>query len=126
MHGHALHHDKSVNIPVMCLREPRFLVAWNIHVSCNSLCATRGMVTREIATRAKAMYETRVGTNVQLTFVIDQGLTYKNMLNSVHKCESHTHNAFINSRINYQGIGLITHIYIRNIFNGAYYCCILL
>ena len=113
-----MHHDKSLNIPVTCLREPRFLVVWNIHVSCNSSCATRGMVTREIATRAtrivatraKAMHETRVGTNMQLTFVIHQRLTYKNMLNPVHKCESHTRNAFINSCINYQGIGLIAHI----------------
>ena len=61
--------------------------------------------------RAKAMHETRVGTNVQLTFVIHQQLTYKNMLNSVHNCESHTRKAFINSRINYQGNGLIAHIY---------------
>ena len=52
MREHALHHDKSLNIPVTCLREPRFLVAWNIHVSCNLLCATRGIVTREIATHA--------------------------------------------------------------------------
>ena len=64
-----------------------------------------------LATRVKAMHETRVGTNVQLTFVIHQLLTYKNMLNSVHNCESHTRNAFINSRINYQGNGLIAHIY---------------
>ena len=27
----------------MCLREPRFLVAWNIHVSCNLSCATDGI-----------------------------------------------------------------------------------
>ena len=52
MRGHALHHDKSLNIPVTCLREPRFLVAWNICVSCNLLCAMRGIVTHEIATRA--------------------------------------------------------------------------
>ena len=77
------------------------------------------MVTREIATRAtrihwprarRPMHETRVGTNVQLTFVIHQQLTHKNMLNSVHNCESHTRNAFISSRINYQGNGLIAHI----------------
>ena len=53
------------------------------------------------ATRAKAMHETRLGTNVQLTFVIHQQLTYQNMLNSVHNCESHTCNAFINSHINW-------------------------
>ena len=115
MRVHALHHDKSLNIPVTCLREPRFLVAWNIHALCNLSCATRGIVshacnTHTLATRARAMHETRVGTNVQLTFVIHQQLTYKNLLNSVHNCESHTRNAFINSRINYQGNGLIAHI----------------
>ena len=60
-----------------------------------------------MATRAKAMHETCVGTNMQLTFVIHQQLTYKNILNSVHNCESH---ARINFRINYQGNGLIAHI----------------
>ena len=50
-----------------------------------------------LATHMIAMHETRVGTNVQLTFVIQQQLTYKNMLNSVHNYESHTHNALINS-----------------------------
>ena len=34
------------------LRGPRLLVAWNIHVSCNLSCATRGIVTRGIITRA--------------------------------------------------------------------------
>ena len=45
MYGHAWQHDKTLNNPIACLREPRFLVAWNIHVSCNSSCATRGIVT---------------------------------------------------------------------------------
>ena len=100
MREHALHHDKTLNNTVTCLREPRFLVAWNIYVLCNLSCGTCGIDTCEIAThatriyvvatRAKAMHETRVGTNVQLTFVIHQQLTYKNMLNSVHNCESHT------------------------------------
>ena len=31
----------------MWLHGPRFLMAWNIHVLCNSSCATRGIVTRE-------------------------------------------------------------------------------
>ena len=57
----------------------------------------------ELATYAIAMNGTRVGTNVQLTFVIHQQLTYKNILNSVHNCESH-------SRMNYQGDGLIAHV----------------
>ena len=63
-----------------------------------------------VAKRAIAIHGTRVGTNVQLTFIIHEQLTYKNMLNSVHNCESHTRNALINSRINYQGNGLIAHI----------------
>ena len=50
-----------------------------------------------------ALNGTRVGTNVQLTFVIHQQLTYKNMSNSVHNCES-------SSRMNYQGNGLIAHV----------------
>ena len=109
MREHALHHDRTLNNPVTCLCEPRFLVAWNIHVSCNLSCAMRGIVSTRIgivAMRAKAMHETRVGTNMQLTFVIHEQLTNKNMLNSVHNCESHTR---INSLINYQGNGLIVH-----------------
>ena len=57
-----------------------------------------------------AMHGTRVGKKMQLTFIIQQQLTYKNLSNSVHNCESHTHNAFINSHINYQGNELIAHI----------------
>ena len=99
------------------MREPRFLMAWNIQVSCNLLCTTRGIVTREIATRAthivatcaKAMHEIRVGTNVQLANIrYSPAINLQNMLNSVHNCESHTRNVFINSRINYHG--LIAHI----------------
>ena len=41
---HAWQHDKYLNIPVMWLRGPRFLVVWNIHISCNLSFATRGMV----------------------------------------------------------------------------------
>ena len=33
-------------IPITCLHVPRFLVTWNVHVSCNLLC-----VTCEIATQ---------------------------------------------------------------------------
>ena len=52
MREHAWQHDKYLNNPVAWLRGPRFLVAWNIHVSCNSSCATRGILTRGIITRA--------------------------------------------------------------------------
>ena len=79
-------------------------VAWNIHILCDLSC---GIITCEtgiriVATHTIAMNGTHVGTNVQITFVIHQQLTYKNMLNSVHNCESHIQNALINSRINYQ------------------------
>ena len=52
---------------------------------------------------AIALNGTRVGTNVQLTFVIHQQLTYKNMSNSVHNCESRSH-------MNYQGNRLIARV----------------
>ena len=52
---------------------------------------------------AIAMNGTRVGTNVELTFIIHQQLTYKNMSNSFHNCESRSH-------MNYQGNGLIAHV----------------
>ena len=50
-----------------------------------------------------ALNGTRVGTNVQLTFIIHQHLTYKNISNSVHNCESCSH-------MNYQGNELIVHV----------------
>ena len=65
----------------------------------------RGIIMRGIghARHAIALNRTCVGINVQLTFVIHQQLTYKNMLNSVHNCESR-------SCMNYQGNGLIAHV----------------
>ena len=42
---HASQHDKYLNNHVTWLHGPCFLVAWNIHVSCNSSCATRGIIT---------------------------------------------------------------------------------
>ena len=62
----------------------------------------------EMTMHAITMNGTRVGTDVQLTFVIHQQLTCENMSNSVHNCKSC-------SRINYQGNGLIAHVRIRNI-----------
>ena len=52
MREHAWQHDKYLNHPITWPRGPCFLVAWNIHVSCNSSCATCGIVTRGIITRA--------------------------------------------------------------------------
>ena len=65
----------------------------------------RGIIMRLTghARHVIALNGTRVGTNVQLTLVIHQQLTYKNISNSVHNCESR-------SRMNYQGIGLIAHV----------------
>ena len=65
----------------------------------NIACATIPCMT----IHAIAMNGTRVDTNMQLTFVIHQQVTYKNMSNSVHNSENYTCNALINSRINYQG-----------------------
>ena len=100
---HVWKHDKYLNNPITWLRRPCFLMAWNIHVLCNLSCATRGIITPGTATHVIAMNGTCVGTNVQLTFDIHQQLTYKNMSNSVHNCESC-------SRKNYQGDRLIAHV----------------
>ena len=81
-----------------------------------------GIITRGTghARHTIALNGTRVGTNVHLTFAIHQQLTYKNMLNSVHNCESR-------SRMNYQG-NIAVHVRIRNILLMALTivvsCCI--
>ena len=41
-------------IPITCLRGPRFLVAWNIHVLCNLPYATRGITMHEVAMHVTA------------------------------------------------------------------------
>ena len=83
MHVHEWQHNTTLNIPVTCLHEPRFLVAWNIHISCNLSYATHqiamhGIVMHGIASRghgtcisgmatgAIAMHGTHMGTHVQL------------------------------------------------------------
>ena len=48
-------------IPVMCLCGPYFLMAWNIHVSCNLLCAMCGIVKHGIATLVTATQAARLG-----------------------------------------------------------------
>ena len=81
-------------------------MAWNIHVSCYLSCATCDYSTHDyphVTIHAIAMNGTRVGTNMQLTFVILQQVTYKNMSNLLHNSENYTRNALINSLINYQG-----------------------
>ena len=64
-------------------------MAWNIRVIYHVLCVTIPHVTMY----AIAMNGTCAGTNVQLTFVIHQQVTYKNMSNSVHNSENYTRNA---------------------------------
>ena len=48
LRDHAWCHEKSTNIPVTCLRGPRFLMAWNIHVLCNLPCAMHGIATHSL------------------------------------------------------------------------------
>ena len=48
---------KFLHMLVTCLREPRFLVVWNIHASCNLLCATRGIVTCNTHTLATRVWQ---------------------------------------------------------------------
>ena len=121
---HVWQHDKYLNNPVTWLRGPHFLMLWNIHVSCNSSCATCGVITRGIVTRgnghAHDSHEWNMcrHINIQLTFIIHQQLTFKNMSNSVHTCESCSH-------MNYQGKWVISAC-IRNILLMALtivFCC---
>ena len=51
MHGAM---RKLQYIPITCLREPRFLVAWNMLVSCNLPCATHEITTHGVATHVTA------------------------------------------------------------------------
>ena len=46
-----LENDKYLNNPVTCLREPHFLVAWNIHILCNLSCAIHEIVMHGIIMR---------------------------------------------------------------------------
>ena len=52
---HAWQHDKYLNNPIMWLHGPCFLVAWNIHISCNLSCAMCGIVMRGIITHGIVM-----------------------------------------------------------------------
>ena len=47
-YNYAWQHYKYLNNPVTWLHGPHFLMAWNIHVSCNSSCATCGIVMHGI------------------------------------------------------------------------------
>ena len=48
-------------IPVMCLHGPHFLVAWNMHISCNLPPATHGISTFGVAVHVTAMQGIRLG-----------------------------------------------------------------
>ena len=110
---HAWCHKKSTyNAPPshVCMYHV-FLMAWNIHVSCNLLCATHGTTICRIATYRKARHGIAtygIATHTQGSHVVTatQGthvqLTCINQLTkmcqiSVHNCESNTHSEFINS-----------------------------
>ena len=69
---------RTLNNPIMCLHGPQFLIAWNIHTSCNLLCAhgiaTHGTIDVEYIRMEwpcaqKPCYEKCVGTHVQLTCI---------------------------------------------------------
>ena len=63
-----------------------------------AMCGTWMWNTHGMAMRAIVMHGTSVGTRVQLTCaIIHQQLSYKNMSNSVHNCESNTCSAFTES-----------------------------
>ena len=51
---------------------------------------------------ASNSHGTCVGTNVQITLVIHQQLTYRNMLNSVHNCESHSHTVDLKKKLTFR------------------------
>ena len=55
-------------IPVICLHGPRFLVAWNIRVSCNLPCATCVIVRHGVAMRVTAMQVTRLGKYLTMPY----------------------------------------------------------
>ena len=46
---------KTICIPITCWRGPSFLVAWNIHVSCNLLCSMCGIAMHVIAMQGTHM-----------------------------------------------------------------------
>ena len=105
MRVHMWQHDKYLNNPITWLHGPHFLVAWNIHVSCNLSCATHGIVTCGIITcgtgHARDSHEWN--TCRHKCAINNQQLTSKNMSNLLHNCESC-------SCMNYQGNGLIAHV----------------
>ena len=110
---HVYTRGNTINIlndPVTWLRGPCFLVAWIIQVPCNSSCATRGIVMHGIIMRGIVTCETghardshEWNTRRHKRAINIHYLTYKNMSNSVHNCESR-------SRMNYQRNGIIVHV----------------
>ena len=89
---------------------------WNIHVSCNSSCATRGIFTHGIITcgivthgiithgtgHACDSHEWNMCRHKRAINICYSSAINKNMSNSVHNCES--------PRMNYQGNGLIAQL----------------
>ena len=58
-------------IPVMCLRGPHFLVAWDIHILCNLPCATCGIIRHGVGTHVTAMHGTCLGKYLTMPYRIN-------------------------------------------------------
>ena len=87
----------------MWLRGPRFLVAWNIHVLCNSSCAMRGIITRGTGHTRNSQEWNTCRHKRPINIRYSSAINLQNMSNSVHNYESRFH-------MNYQGNGLIVHV----------------
>ena len=55
-------------IPAMCLHGPRFLIAWNILISCNLPCAMHGIVRHGVATHVTATQGTCLGKYLTMPY----------------------------------------------------------
>ena len=58
-------------IPITCLRGPCFVVAWNIHGSCNLPCATCGIVRHGLAACLTVMQATCYGKYLTMPYCKD-------------------------------------------------------
>ena len=93
-------------------------MAWNIHASCYLSCATRDYSTCVYSTcdyymhsqtcnsHEWNMYRHKHAINIHYS----PASNLQKLVNSVHNSENYTRNVLINSRINYQGNGLILHV----------------
>ena len=69
IHIHTQKHTRNLQcIPIMCLHGLCFLMVWNIHVSCNLLCATCGIVRHRVAMHVTAMQGTCIGKYLTMPY----------------------------------------------------------